>query len=617
MRDEQTPDDDHATRARRREALSGLAHGTLTALVGGGICAIFVFAWTHAVATADAYESGEYVPYPTEAVGLPGRIGLWLACAVGLTLIAVGIAGVVRGILALATARRGPARSTARPSPHPGGSIASHVLLGAHRTRGMLPPRLARALATALPWFLIVALTLATEPRMMFAAPMLAFFGSLLGRGLYAARPAARWARPLVVTGVPVLLAAPLILGSLRPGQWTIPLAFLIGAEIGAHLGELRERTVGARPRILAREFAGVTHVGDAGGVRFDVSPLLRTPTRKEREEFTRTWPQLSRTNDVIRVRLISFVTALFPVGLLALGYGMVEEVLEGGDDRPSQLLGMSAIMSLMLLAGAILVWWSTRQRARLTRAKDHLAYTQFAAANGLDYLPRPAASPDGFDVLTRTMRARDVPRELLFANRESAQTDGPGDGRTHFGGVCVLEVAVPLPNIRLRSRQHRTPAFSAYAAPARDQRLSLEGDFDRFFEMSVPKGYERDALYLFTPDVMAWLIDDVQSFDVELIDHSVILRSRRDVVTRNPEDWQRIATALSAIGRRVQQWERWRDDRTAASGSALLEMETRGRSATVGVGGRRLRLGIGAGAIFAAAFTGIYLTLTLLSTSM
>lgn len=604
-------------RLRRREAFSGIAHGTLTALVGTGICAIFMFAWSHAVAIADAYESGEYVPYPTEAVGLPGELGLGLACAVGLTLIAVGIAGVVRGILALATARRGPSRSAARPAPQSGGSLATHVLLGVHRTRGMLPPRAARALATALPWTLLVALTLATEPRMMFAAPILAFFGSLLGRGLYAVRPATRWARPLVVTGIPTLLAAPLILGSFRPGQWTIPLAFLVGAEIGAHLGELRERAVGARPRILAREFAGVTHVGDTDGLRFDVSPLLHKPTREERKEFTRLQPHLARTDNVIRVRLISFVTALLPIGLLALGYGMVQEVIEGGDDRPSQLLGMSAILSLMLLAGAILVWWTTRQRARLTRAKDHLAYTRFAAANGLDYLPRPAASPDGFDVLTRTMRARDVPRELLFANRESAQTDGLGDGRTHFGGVCVLEVAVPLPNIRLRSRQHRTPAFSAYAVPARDQRLSLEGDFDRFFEMSVPKGYERDALYLFTPDVMAWLIDDVQSFDVELIDHSVILRSRRDVVTRNPDDWQRIATALSAIGKRVTQWERWRDDRTAASGSALLEMETRGRSATVGVGGRRLRLGIGAGAIFAAAFTGIYLTLTLLSTSM
>ncbi|GAA2178621.1 hypothetical protein GCM10009847_09480 [Leucobacter tardus] len=617
MHDEQAADP-IAIRARRREALSGLAHGALTALIGAGICAVFVLAWTRATAAVAATDAGAYVAFPTETTDTPGRIALVLGCAVGLVLVAVGLAGVIRGALAIATATRGPARRrTTRSAPQAGGSIASHVLLGVHRRRGMLPPRLARALSTALPWVLIVAVTLATEPRMMFAAPLLAFLGSLLGRGLYAVRPAARWARPLIVTGIPVLLAAPLLLGSLRPGQWTIPVAFLLGAEIGAHLGELRERVVGARPRILAREFAGVTHAGDPRGVHFDVRPLLHTPTRAERQEFLRSAPHLSRTDDVVRVRLIGVVTALLPIGALAMGYGMVQEVLEGGEDRASQLLGMSAFLSLMLLGSGILIWWTTRQRARLTSARDHFAFAHFAEANGLDYSARPTRSPDGADTLTRTMRARDTPRELLFANRESSQSRGVGDGRTHFGGVCLLEVAAPLPNIRLRSRRHRTPAFSAYAAPARDQRLSLEGDFDRHFEMSVPRGYERDALYLFTPDVMAWLIDDVQSFDVELIDRSVVLHSRSDVVTRNPADWNRLAIALSAIRQRIVQWERWRDDRAATSPGPLLEMETRGRATTVGARGRRLRLGIGAGTIFAAAFIGVYLMLTVLANTL
>lgn len=59
-------------------------------------------------------------------------------------------------------------------------------------------------------------------------------------------------------------------------------------------------------------------------------------------------------------------------------------------------------------------------------------------------------------------------------------------------------------------------------------QRLSLEGDFDRYFTAYVPQGYERDALQLLTPDVMVCLIDHGRQWDIEIIDDRLVVASRR-----------------------------------------------------------------------------------------
>jgi len=57
-----------------------------------------------------------------------------------------------------------------------------------------------------------------------------------------------------------------------------------------------------------------------------------------------------------------------------------------------------------------------------------------------------------------------------------------------------------------------------------KDQVLKLSSNFNEYFTLYAPKEYERDALYIFTPDVMAALIDFVSKFDVEIVDTDLIL---------------------------------------------------------------------------------------------
>jgi hypothetical protein len=125
-------------------------------------------------------------------------------------------------------------------------------------------------------------------------------------------------------------------------------------------------------------------------------------------------------------------------------------------------------------------------------------------------------------------------------------------------------------------------------------QRVSLEGDADRHFALYAPDGYERDALYLFTPDIMALLIDETGDYDVELSEDRLTVFSPAQWNLEDPATWARIEDLVRILGgKAARQAARYRDER-AAPGE------------TVAVGGRRLdqgmlsRRGVGVGAIVA-----------------
>jgi len=90
--------------------------------------------------------------------------------------------------------------------------------------------------------------------------------------------------------------------------------------------------------------------------------------------------------------------------------------------------------------------------------------------------------------------------------------------------------VAIPLertvPNIVLLSKGLGAMKIAGVSVdPA--QRLSLEGDFDSTFTLYCPTGYERDALEIFTPDLMQLLMDTTEGCDVELVDDWMFVYSR------------------------------------------------------------------------------------------
>lgn len=205
----------------------------------------------------------------------------------------------------------------------------------------------------------------------------------------------------------------------------------------------------------------------------------------------------------------------------------------------------------------------------------------RFARANGMTWQPgfsNPALPGMIFD-LGRDRQVGDLirgesPRPVEVGNY-SYETGSGKNKQTHRWGYVALRLDTPLPHIVLDAVGNNG-LFGGSNLPVtfgRGQKLSLEGDFDRHFSLYCPEGYERDALYLFTPDVMARFIDNAAALDVEIIDDWMFLYARRQLSTLDPAVWEWLSMTVTALDEKLEQWARWRDERltavAAAGGSA------------------------------------------------
>jgi len=340
-------------------------------------------------------------------------------------------------------------------------------------------------------------------------------------------------------------------------------------------------------------------------GRALDTSALTARVRRREVMAFSRRFtaqhPDLKGPAfETVRRVMVRIGAVAVLIGALALGFGMLGEIASSDDDKAEQLMGMGLMMGLFVIAGGIFLWVSVRNGRRRSTPKRHFRLAGFAADNRLAYLPGPAFggylepwASRGRLIVSRVMRAPSADGAVEFGNYELSYAT-TSNGQSQFGGYCALRLDRTLPNIVLRARRHRNPLTEA-GLPARAQHLSLEGDFDRHFTLYCPKGYERDALYLFTPDIMARLIDRAGGFDVEIVDDWVFISQAKDVVTLDPSRWQQVLAATGAVRGKIAQWERWKDDRLPADAAAAAASTPEIRVLEeVAAPGRRLRAGSG-----------------------
>lgn len=112
---------------------------------------------------------------------------------------------------------------------------------------------------------------------------------------------------------------------------------------------------------------------------------------------------------------------------------------------------------------------------------------------------------------------------EVPFDSVERTFVVGDGEGSTMH---TVRAVRIPLPaeapRITLRSRRGGGALSLLPRRPGRHTHLGLEGGFSDVFEVSVPPGYEMDALYVLTPDLMAIILDEASDLDLEIVDDTL-----------------------------------------------------------------------------------------------
>lgn len=254
------------------------------------------------------------------------------------------------------------------------------------------------------------------------------------------------------------------------------------------------------------------------------------------------------------------------------------------------------------LLLGAFM-WRNTARPVRIART---------ARANGLDYRDRGPAVAElpgtmlresssllvTTDVISGSASAATVGARTVF----TAATVGPQVGgirRRH--GIAVIPLDRRTPHIVLGNRRAGVLRTSGRRFSTQ-QRLSLEGDFDRTFTLYCPRGYETDALYIFTPDLMALMLDLASDCEAELIDGSLVLYSAKPWRLWTARGFTRLVELVDLVGRKTRsRTELYTDDHAATP-------------LTVAVAGRRLRARPSWGAIASTIVPAAFILFGLIS---
>lgn len=273
----------------------------------------------------------------------------------------------------------------------------------------------------------------------------------------------------------------------------------------------------------------------------------------------------------------VVFVGFFFSIGATILSAVLSAFLTVGSGSASGILLGVIGVgVPVLAIAGFVVAVVLIVYRTTFGSAARAYRLDRFARANGMSFVGEVSAPPLPGMIfsLGRSRSAADVlrgerPRWVEFGNYQ--YTTGSGkNSRTHRWGYVAVKLDTPLPHIVLDAVGNNG-LFGSNLPQAfdKEQRLGLEGDFDRYFSLYCPTGYERDALYLFTPDVMARFIDNAAALDVEIVDDWLFLYSHRPFSTLDPATWAWLFAAVGALLDKLDQWARWRDDRLAGARAA------------------------------------------------
>lgn len=99
------------------------------------------------------------------------------------------------------------------------------------------------------------------------------------------------------------------------------------------------------------------------------------------------------------------------------------------------------------------------------------------------------------------------------------------------------------LPNMLLDSvKNNKLRSFANLPEYiAKGQTLTLEGNFNDYFRLYVPDNYQRDALYIFTPDLMLAFLEYSSDLDIEIIDDDLYLFKAGTFKLTNPAELERL----------------------------------------------------------------------------
>lgn len=272
--------------------------------------------------------------------------------------------------------------------------------------------------------------------------------------------------------------------------------------------------------------------------------------------------PALAAVLTAILVLVLGFVLLSITALFLRLGFA------DGGVASPMFLAPLAGLAIIVM----VLVVFARAALPRFGKWPRWTRLDRFARANGFTFLATGVPDyPGSIFNIGRERQARD---HLITASGRYVDlgnysySTGSGDERTiHRWSFLALKLDRALPHIVLDAKANNG-FFARHSLPVsfdRDQVLSLEGDFDRYFTLYCPTNYERDALYIFTPDVLALLIDESRHFDVEIVDDWMFVYSAAALDMTDQEALRRLFRIVDTVGAKMlRQTKRYSDERAS-----------------------------------------------------
>lgn len=259
------------------------------------------------------------------------------------------------------------------------------------------------------------------------------------------------------------------------------------------------------------------------------------------------TWAELVRGSNSSRA---GFWVAVFFVATGAIGLAII--VSAGAFDNH----GAGFFWLVWLAGGIVLFAYNWRTAAAVTCART------YAAVRGFDTLVYARA-----DHYPGMLFAQDRVRVLLGVRTRARRFVEIGNlqpvvnpGNRRPTGYIRMVLARHVPHIVLLAR--RNGPLIPFDLKG-SQQLSLEGDFDSHFTLYAPAGYETDALYIFSPDVMDRFISHAQGFTCELVDDELYLYSRKPLDIGRGATLESLEPVLRPLAEKLgHQLELYADDR-------------------------------------------------------
>jgi len=243
----------------------------------------------------------------------------------------------------------------------------------------------------------------------------------------------------------------------------------------------------------------------------------------------------------------------------------------------PQMIAGRVSVSLLVIIAVAAVIGFLAVLGVMGRRKKLARLYA-FALDNNVKLIV-DQSNPTYPGIIFTQGHSRSILEALVFPNGHEIgnYTYSTGSGksrRTYNWGYMRVKLVRKLPHMVLDARKNNLFGSGVSSLPTtltKDQVMRLEGNFNEYFTLYAPKGYERDALYVFTPDVMSALIDYGASHDIEVVDDSLIFYQKYSVNLMKEESLKKYLTILDKVSSEIiDQGDYYADERV---GNRAMDM--------------------------------------------